>query len=446
MWLLIALFICLASAQSAEADKVDLGSFYSGPALNFSFYAGYLQVGTSNFYYWFAESQFNPKTDPLVAFYNGGPGCSSVSGALTELGPFQPNADGTGVIPRETSWNKLANMLWFESPAGVGYSYTNGMAINSTYATDDHQTARNNLLVLQAWFARFPQYAEHRFYIAGESYAGTYIPTLTVDLLQANRRNSAASINLKGLMVGNPCTSELIDHNAFFTMVSTHDLISATLADTIEKECPPTFRYILDNSCCQFNYSAYPAQNAACIAALQTMYKDFASNNLYDIYSTCSGGPSGGSPCTADDALSTLMNNEAFRSVIHAASLSTIGLWYDCTPNLNYTSNYHSIAEQVWPTIFQLDSSLQVMIYSGDADACVPFFGTRQWTATLGGVVLDEWRPWYYADPAAGMQLAGYTIAYQQLVFTTLKGIGHMAPRERFFLSLHRLTCNSSFL
>ena len=270
--LLIGTLLALVSAQSQEPDKVDLGAFYSGPALDFSLYSGYLDIGTSHFYYWFAESQGNPKTDPLVAFYNGGPGCSSVSGSLSEMGPFQPNADGTGVILRDKAWNTLSNMLWIESPAGVGMSYTDGYAINSTYATDDHETARTNVLILQAWFARFPQYSEHDFYISGESYAGTYIPTLTVDLLQANKREDVAAINLKGLMIGNPCTSELIDHNAFFTMVSTHDLISATLAETIVKECPQDYRYIPDNSCCQFNYSAYPTQSEACVVALKQMY------------------------------------------------------------------------------------------------------------------------------------------------------------------------------
>ena len=167
-------------------------------------------------------------------------------------------------------------------------------------------------------------------------------------------------------------------------------------------------------------------------------YTDFANNNLYDIYSTCSGGPGGFSPCVANDALSNLMNNDSFRSVIHAANTATIGLWYDCTPHLNYTSNYHSIAEQVWPTILQLDSTLRIMIYSGDADSCVPFFGTRQWTRTLGGAVTDDWRPWQYSDPnVEGTQLAGYTIGYTNLRFTTLKGIGHMAPRTAYFNSLY---------
>merc|ERR1711991_898086 len=146
----------------------------------------------------------------------------------------------------------------------------------------------------------------------------------------------------------------LIDHNAFFELVATHDLIDGSLADAIRATCPPTFRYIPENTCCQFNFSAYPQQSEECKANLQQMYTLFANNNLYDIYWTCSGGPAGSAPCVYDGALNALLNDDGFRSVIHAAPTSVMGTWYDCTPNLDYTSNYHSIFEQIWPQIFQL--------------------------------------------------------------------------------------------
>jgi carboxypeptidase C (cathepsin A) len=60
---------------------------------------------------------------------NGGPGSSSLIGLLTELGQFQINDDSlnaTGVpnlFYNPYSWNKVANVIFLESPKGVGFSY-----------------------------------------------------------------------------------------------------------------------------------------------------------------------------------------------------------------------------------------------------------------------------------------------------------------------------------
>lgn len=44
-------------------------------------YSGYLPVSTTKaLHYIFVESQNDPTTDPVVIWFNGGPGCSSLLG------------------------------------------------------------------------------------------------------------------------------------------------------------------------------------------------------------------------------------------------------------------------------------------------------------------------------------------------------------------------------
>lgn len=45
------------------------------------------------------------------------------------------NDDGETLYENTFSWNKIANVLYLESPAGVGYSYSD----DRKYATDDDQ-------------------------------------------------------------------------------------------------------------------------------------------------------------------------------------------------------------------------------------------------------------------------------------------------------------------
>lgn len=50
---------------------------------------GYLNIARGkDFHYIFFTSQHDPDNDPLVVWYNGGPGCSALLGMTTENGPF----------------------------------------------------------------------------------------------------------------------------------------------------------------------------------------------------------------------------------------------------------------------------------------------------------------------------------------------------------------------
>jgi serine carboxypeptidase-like clade 2 len=91
----------------------------------------------------------------------------------------------------------VSHLLFLESPAGVGFSYSN---TTSDYVTGDKKTAEDSYNFLVQFFQLYPQYANSRFYIAGESYAGHYVPQLAALVLEQNKAAST-KINLKGMMV-----------------------------------------------------------------------------------------------------------------------------------------------------------------------------------------------------------------------------------------------------
>ncbi|KAL3651661.1 hypothetical protein CASFOL_004663 [Castilleja foliolosa] len=115
-------------------------------------------------------------------------GCSSLSyGAMQELGPFRVKSDGKTLFINEYAWNKVANVLFLESPAGVGFSYSK-TKIDYT-SGGDKRTAKDNYVFLVNWLERFPEYQNRDFYIAGESYAGHYVPQLADIILNQNKAN-----------------------------------------------------------------------------------------------------------------------------------------------------------------------------------------------------------------------------------------------------------------
>lgn len=60
-----------------------------------------------------------------------------------------------------------------------------------------------------AFFNKFTNFQPNQLFIAGESYAGIYIPTLAAKILDYNANPTIVTvpkINLEGIAIGNGCT------------------------------------------------------------------------------------------------------------------------------------------------------------------------------------------------------------------------------------------------
>ncbi|XP_075658847.1 serine carboxypeptidase-like 42 [Castanea sativa] len=128
-WVLVVLLVLLGVSVKGYPVEDLVVKLPGQPKVEFRQYAGYVDVdvkaGRSLFYY-FVEAESQPDKKPLALWLNGGPGCSSIGGgAFTELGPFYPRGDGRSLRKNSMSWSRASNLLFVESPAGVGWSYSN---------------------------------------------------------------------------------------------------------------------------------------------------------------------------------------------------------------------------------------------------------------------------------------------------------------------------------
>ncbi|CAI9115633.1 OLC1v1016594C1 [Oldenlandia corymbosa var. corymbosa] len=208
------------------------------PEVGFKQYSGYIDVdskaGRSLFYY-FVEAETDPDRKPLTLWLNGGPGCSSIGGgAFTELGPFFPRGDGRGLRRNKMSWNKASNLLFVESPAGVGWSYSN---TSSDYNSGDEKTAMDMHMFMVEWLKKFPSFISRDLFLTGESYAGHYIPQLAAKLLEHNKNSAVYKFNIKGVAIGNPLLKLDRDVPATYEFFWSHGMISDEIGLTIMNEC-----------------------------------------------------------------------------------------------------------------------------------------------------------------------------------------------------------------
>lgn len=141
--------------------------------------SGYLDIidQDKHLFYWFFESRNDPSTDPIILWLNGGPGCSSITGLLFEkIGPSYITKE---IKPEHNpySWNNNASVIFLEQPVGVGFSYS------SKKVGDTATAAKDTYVFLELFFQKFPQFLTSNLHIAGESYAGHYLPKIASEIV-----------------------------------------------------------------------------------------------------------------------------------------------------------------------------------------------------------------------------------------------------------------------
>lgn len=392
--------------------------------VGFNQYGGYVTVDEMNgraLFYYFVEATTDAAAKPLLLWLNGGPGCSSVGyGAMIELGPFRINSDNKTLSRNEYAWNNVANVLFLESPAGVGFSYSN---TSSDYdKSGDQRTANDSYIFLVNWLERFPEYKGRAFYISGESYAGHYAPQLAATILTHNMESKRMIINLQGILVGNPCLDEFKNLKGQIDYLWSHGVISDEVLANITKNC-------------RFS----PSDGKACSDAMDAF--DSGNTDPYDIYGpVCINAPDGKffpsrivpgyDPCS-NYYIHAYLNNPVVQKALHAR----VTTWLGCK-NLHWKDAPVSMV----PTLkWLMEHGLPVWLYSGDLDSVCPLTATRYSVGDLGLAVTEPWRPW-----TANREVGGYVQQYTGgLVFISVRGAGHQVP---YFQPEKALIVVSSFL
>ncbi|XP_058781478.1 serine carboxypeptidase-like 42 [Vicia villosa] len=441
--LLIVLgYMCLLSTSfGVEGYPIeDLVERLPGqPNVNFRQYAGYVDIdvkhGRSLFYY-FVEADHLPHKKPLTLWLNGGPGCSSIGGgAFSELGPFYPTGDGRGLRNNPESWNKASNLLFVESPAGVGWSYSN---TTSDYTKNDASTANDMLLFMLKWYEKFPSYKSKELFLTGESYAGHYIPQLAKVLIDYNTHSTGFKFNIKGVAIGNPLLNFNRDTQATYEYLWSHGMVSDEIYLSLKNECDFNVSYDnLSKSCKDAmidvqgivsdyvdNYDVILDVCYPSIAQQELRLKKMATKISYNI-DVC-----------MDYEVDIYLNLPDVQKTLHANRTNLSYPWSQCSSVLDYYALDHDI--NILPVLkWIVQNHIPLWVYSGDQDSIVPLLSSRTFIRELANdlkfKITDPYRVWFHKG-----QVGGWVTEYGNLLtFASVRGAGHMVPYTQPSRALH---------
>ncbi|XP_004299780.1 PREDICTED: serine carboxypeptidase-like 18-like [Fragaria vesca subsp. vesca] len=447
--LVFTLILTSTSAANITTTNVtSLPGYYSGD-LPFALESGYIGIGDNEevqIFYLFVESEGAPADDPLLLWFNGGPGCSGLAGFFFESGPVTfkfGNYNGSlpAVLDNPFRWTKDVNMIYIDAPVGAGFSYSK---TQSGYVMDDYKYVAQSYEFLHKWLEAHPAYLENVLYIGGDSFSGIIVPMIVQQILDGNENGTLPLMNLKGYVIGNPVTDTVIDTNARIPYAHRLTLISDQL-------------YQAARTSCSGDYVNVNSSNDACISdidAIDALTNDI--NMLHILEPVCSDSlprPKEKEIGTArrslndfpEGLLSSATNGPAYwcRSYNHMLAYiwanhpsvqdalgvrrGTKRFWQYCNSTLAYTQEVTSVISlhQSLATV-----GLRALIYSGDHDMTIPHIATQKWINLLNLTLNETWRAW-----SVDNQTAGYTKKFVNevfnLTFATVKGGGHIAAEYK---------------
>ncbi|KAL0955699.1 hypothetical protein HGRIS_001920 [Hohenbuehelia grisea] len=396
-------------------------------------YTGYIDIEARHLFFYFFESRGDPSKDDVIFWTNGGPGGSSSTGLLMELGPCRVTGDGEIKYHKE-SWNTNANLFFIDQPIGVGFSYADyGETASTTEAA-----AKDVAAFVAIFFENFSQFKGRAFHMAGESYAGRYLPLFAAEVYDQNpwlAQNGLTPIHLTSIMIGNgmvdmfalvPSHYEMMCENA-----SLPPVISISECVALKKLIPRCKKWMKAECVDHFDAVNCAAATDFCGDSMGAAFAS-TGRNPYDMSRNCEGD-------TAESLCYPLANNIA--EYLSKPSIQTLlGVDPAVTGNFsvaNMTVNaiFARNLDHLHPTSDHISALLEhgvrVLVYVGSYDWICNWVANERSTLDLewsGQSVFasQELREW-----KVGGRHAGVTRSAKGLTFASIYAAGHMTPYDK---------------
>lgn len=319
----LAAYSSVPSRYETSGDSIRYKKFADGTLCNggTEHYTGWADIGDKHLFYWYHPTRSSDRA-PLLIWLQGGPGGTSMMGQFVENGPCVMDLDTnyTSTVFNPYSWSQFYNVIYLDQPVTVGYSYKSNAS--SPLPRHAEQSAVDFVRALRLVPDAFPELQGLPIYIAGESYAGRWIPVYGAAVLEYNRHvaTPADRIPLKSIMVGNGLTNfkeqmpSLYDVGCF-TVDGIAPIFNETLCNSMAAAVDRCERL---SQACETN-----SDDLICGAALKFCSEELwlvVDQTLANRYNRVQQCKAAGECYDVADRLEDLMNSKAMRDALEIES------------------------------------------------------------------------------------------------------------------------------
>uniref|UniRef100_A0A914VN76 Uncharacterized protein n=1 Tax=Plectus sambesii TaxID=2011161 RepID=A0A914VN76_9BILA len=282
------------------------------------------------------------------------------------------------------------------------------------------------------------------FYLSGHSYAGAYIPTLTIQIIKGMKKNEF-SANFQGILIGNGVMSEKRQHNTLVPIMYYHGLIGSSMWSKLKNACCPatcmTECDFWSHMVIEPSTSNYDSDNSLCgnLTWITTEFDQWGTpNDMYDIYQDCyysqsarnhrvrglnlieksisftdganqnydSTDAHNGFDCWGSSMARQYLNRPDVQNAIHVNMPNFT--WSSCSRFVedNYNRSVYEL-DDIFDFILQ-NSNISILIFAGDVDLVCNFMMQELFVndvAQKNNLILHGDRtPWMFRGRIAGYQ------------------------------------------
>ncbi|CAF1275110.1 unnamed protein product [Adineta steineri] len=342
------------------------------------------------------------------------------------------------MIENDGSWHLYTNLLFVDQPVGTGFSTIDA----DSFIHELDEMANQFLGFLDQYIKIFPELLENDIYLAGESFAGQYIPYIAKAILEQR-----SALKLCGLLIGNGLIDPVTMYKSYLPFAVANNLVveNSELYDRIniqvkqceqalskqvhfsEEACYPILAEIIENGA--MNNHHKENQEGRCV-------------NVYDIrlddtYPECGRNW----PPELRKYVTSYLRRQDVMSSIHINDKKV--RWEVCSNSVQNTFTAYNSK----PSITLLPNLLQqipIILYSGQYDlrcnhrATEAMIDGMTWNGgtgfDFGNGTSSPKDPWIVDGESAGLIRSA-----RNLTYILFYNAGHMVPydyprRSRFML------------